>query len=135
MGVGEMKNGHPARCVVWVGGPGGMPSALERVMVSRGLAPTVVGSGHAALAELCLAQRAGVRSALILCGVGDADRVLTGVERFTPRAVVWVYEEGANPPLRPVVVQKAEASPEPEASAKIAPVTPAPPPPPTGRHP
>ncbi len=127
MGVGELKNGHPARCVVWVGQPGAdaVPSALERVLLSRGLVPVAVGSGHAALAELCVAQRAGLRSALILCGVGDADRVLTGVERFTPLAVVWVYEEGANPPLRPVVVQRAEASPKAGEPAKIAPGRPA----------
>lgn len=106
--VGEKKNGHPARCVVWVDGPGGVPSALERVLVSRGLQPVQVRSGHGALAELCLTERAGVRSALILCGVGEADRVLAGVERFAPSAVVWVFEAGANPPLRAVVGRKKE---------------------------
>jgi hypothetical protein len=106
--VGELKNGHPARCVVWVDGPGGVPSALEAVLVKRGLTPVRVGSGHGALAELCMAERAGVRSALILCGVGEADRVLAGVERFAPSAVVWVFDAGANPPLRALVVKKEE---------------------------
>lgn len=116
VGVGEMKNGHPARCVVWVDGPGGVPSALEAVLVKRGLTPVRVGSGHGALAELCLAERAGVRSALILCGVGEADRVLAGVERFAPSAVVWVFEAGANPPLRALVVRKEEKVERPKVS-------------------
>lgn len=85
-----------------------MPSALEAVLVKRGLTPVRVGSGHGALAELCMAERAGVRSALILCGVGEADRVLAGVERFAPSAVVWVFDAGANPPLRALVVRKEE---------------------------
>jgi hypothetical protein len=119
LGVGEMKNGHPARCVVWVDGPGGVPSALERVLVSRGMEPVRVGSGHGALAELCVAERAGSRSALILCGVGEADRVLGAVERFAPSAVVWVFEAGANPPLRALVVQavKKEEKAEPARGA------------------
>lgn len=106
VGVGEVKQGHPARCVVWVGGPGGVASALEAVLVRRGLSPLVVRSGHLALAELCVAQGAGERAALILCGVEGSERVLAAVERFAPLAVVWVYDEGANPPLRPVVEKK-----------------------------
>ena len=83
-----------------------MASALEAVLVRRGLSPLVVRSGHAALAELCVAQGAGERAALILCGVEGSERVLAAVERFAPRSVVWVYDEGANPPLRPVVEKK-----------------------------
>lgn len=117
LGVGEKKNGHPARCVVWAAGPGGVPSALEGVLVKRGLTPVGVRSGYGALAELCLAERAGVRSALILCGVGEADRVLAAVERFAPSAVVWVFEAGANPPLRAIVVKKEEKAVPAKAAA------------------
>lgn len=69
----------------------------------RGVEPTHTTGPHAALAELCLAQRAGLKSALVLSGVEGADRLLSAAERFAPDAVVWIYDPGANPPLRPFV--------------------------------
>ncbi len=110
-GVGEIRNGQPARCVVWTVGSGPVPPVLERVLVRRGLTPVAVGSGYAALAELCLAERAGVRSVLILCGTGEVQRVLGAVERFAPSSVVWVFEPGANPPLRALVEKRDERRP------------------------
>lgn len=91
-------------CVVWTEASGVVASALTRVLRARGMEPVAAGSAHAALAELCLAQRAGVRSALIVSGVREVARVVSAVERFAPGAVVWIYEEGANPPLRPLVL-------------------------------
>lgn len=35
--------------------------------------------------------------------LADQDRVLEAMERFSPTALVWVYEEGANPPMRGLV--------------------------------
>lgn len=102
-----------------------MPPVLEAVLVRRGLAPLGVGSGHAALAELCVAQRAGERAALILCGVEGSERVLAAAERFAPRSVVWVYDEGANPPLHPVVERKKTVPVEsPSVPARDVPAVP-----------
>lgn len=98
---------HPARCVVWTEPGAPLPPDLDRVLRKRGMPPAHAPSPHLALAEVCLAQRSGLRSALILAGVGDPARVLAAVERFAPLAVVWTFEAGANPPLRPFVPPNA----------------------------
>lgn len=85
---------------------------LERVLHARGLVPVRAESPHAALAELCLAQRAGSKAALIVCGVREVARLVAAVERFAPGAVVWVYEDGANPPLRPLVLTLKAPAPQ-----------------------
>ncbi len=90
--------------MVWTERSGVVPVRLEGVLHARGLIPVRVDSPHAALAELCLAQRAGSKAVLIVCGVREVARLVAAVERFAPGAVVWVYEEGANPPLRPLVL-------------------------------
>ncbi|MGJ8637325.1 MAG: hypothetical protein ACSHX5_10815 [Phycisphaerales bacterium] len=77
-------------------------------------------SGHEVLAMGCAAQRRVERDErgqdqgrrgrgliVVLDGGGedlvDQDRVLEAMERFSPSALVWVYEEGANPPMRGLV--------------------------------
>lgn len=115
MAVGE-KSRHPARCVVWTAAGRPVPPSLAGALGARGVSIVHAGNAHTAMAELCLAQRAGERAGLILCGPVDAGRVLDAAERFAPRAVVWVYEEGANPPLRPLV-QRARPEPEPAPQA------------------
>jgi len=105
-------------CVVWTGPGVRMPHELLRVLTDRGLAPVQADSGFAALAELCVAERAGdadrtgPRSLLVLAGVEDPERVLAAIERFAPSARVWVYEPGASPPLRAHAVPGVPARPK-----------------------
>lgn len=80
-----------------------MPDALGRVLRARSVDPVHARSAHAAMAELCVAQHAGRRAALILADPPDPARLLAAAERFAPGAVVWIYRPGANPPLRPFV--------------------------------
>lgn len=39
----------------------------------------------------------------------DQSRVLESLERFAPSALVWIYQEGANPPLRGLVQKETKA--------------------------
>lgn len=120
--VAPTKISHPARCVVWTDASARIAPSLARVLSSRGLEPTHAASAHTALAELCLDQRAGRRPVLILDGVHDPARLLAGVERFAPDAVVWIFEPGANPPLRPVVLPNArQAKPVERSKVEIKP--------------
>lgn len=114
--VAPTKISHPARCVVWTDASARIAPSLARVLSSRGLEPTHAASAHTALAELCLDQRAGRRPVLILDSVPDAARLLAAVERFAPDAVVWIFEPGANPPLRPVVLSNARQAQASERS-------------------
>lgn len=107
--MGHPKS-HPAHCVVWTEPSADLPDALARVLRVRGLDPVHTRSPHQALAELCLAEHTGRRAVLILSDAPDPERVLAAAERFAPGAVVWIYQPGANPPLRPIV-QMAEPPP------------------------
>jgi hypothetical protein len=50
----------------------------------------------------------------------EQSRVLSAMERFCPMARVWVYEEGANPPLRGFVDRtKKVVAPESVGEARI----------------
>lgn len=99
-------NGRVARCVVWSPPGEGTPAALSRVLEKRGLGLVPTDSPCRALAELCLAERGGDRVALIVTGDLEAGRMRQAVERFAPKAVVWVFQPCANPPLRPIVVER-----------------------------
>ncbi|GJM19048.1 MAG: hypothetical protein DHS20C14_12610 [Phycisphaeraceae bacterium] len=100
-----------ARCVVVVGaGREPEPSLLE-ALGRHGLTPRVVSSPHAALAELC--RRGRERRVLLIAdadSVAPARRVMRAAERYAPGAAWWIYEPGANPPLR-AFVDQAEESP------------------------
>lgn len=111
--VEQRAKTNPSRdlaCVVWTAPGAAVPADLGRVLRARGLSPKHAESGFTAFAEVCVAERSGdadergVRSLLILAGVEDEHRVLAGLERFAPSARVWVFEPGANPPLRANVV-------------------------------
>ncbi|RMH29522.1 MAG: hypothetical protein D6692_04170 [Planctomycetota bacterium] len=97
------RNKPQPACVVWTPPDAPIPQALDRVLTKRGLRPDHARSAYETLAALVAAQRAGTRSAVILAGVHDTARLLTAVERFAPDAVVWIFDEAANPPLFPLV--------------------------------
>lgn len=102
------------RCVVWHQGSGiGRP--LRTALESRGIVVETSRSGHEVLAMGCAAQQrienhesGHGRGLIVVLDGGDADlmdqgRILDAMERFSPSALVWVYEEGANPPMRGLV--------------------------------
>lgn len=81
--------------------------SLLSALASRGLRVETSGSGHEVLAIGCREQQKGRGLIVVLDGGGyggvgldQQDRVIEGMERFCPSGLVWVYEEGANPPLR-----------------------------------
>lgn len=102
------------RCVVWHRG-NGIAQALRTALESRGMVVETSGSGHEVLAMGCAAQQrmepdqglAGRGLIVVLDGGGgdldDQARVLEAMERFSPAVLMWVYEEGANPPMRGLV--------------------------------
>lgn len=106
------------RCVVWHHAGESSSEALLTALSSRGLRVETSGSGHEVLGIACAQQQridtGGMGLILVLDmagldgGLEDQDRVLEAMERFCPSGLVWVYEEGANPPLRGFV-EKVEA--------------------------
>jgi len=100
--------------VVWHPAGVGAPDALMMALVSRQLRVETSGSGHEVLAMGCVEQqRGGAGLIVVLDGRGgelaEQSRVLEAMERFCPSALVWVYEDGANPPLRGFV-EKSKAA-------------------------
>ena len=100
------------------------PGALLRALSSRGLGSErgveTSGSGHEVLAIGCREQQKGRGLIVVLDGGGaelrEQGRVIEGMERFCPSALVWVYEEGANPPLRGFVEKHESVIPDPAGS-------------------
>ncbi|MEQ9207807.1 MAG: hypothetical protein RLN78_10605 [Phycisphaerales bacterium] len=92
----------------------GAPGALVDALISRQLRVETSGSGHEVLAMGCVEQqRGGAGLIVVLDGRGgelaEQSRVLEAMERFCPSALVWVYEVGANPPLRGFVEKSMAA--------------------------
>ncbi len=127
METSARKGGH-RRCVVWHQSGAQSAASLVRALSSRGLRVETSGSAHEVLAIGCAEQqradegRGGV--IVVLDGGGreldEQSRVLSAMERFCPLARVWVYEEGANPPLRGFVDKtKKVATSGPEREARV----------------
>jgi len=116
----QARTEHNLRCVVWTPPGDAMPAPLDSVLQRRGIDPMHCDAPCPVIAELCLAERdaddaddsgpSGPRSVLILAGVRDPGRMLSAIERFAPSAQVWIYEPGANPPLRAFVVRPMPAA-------------------------
>ncbi len=126
------KNSEHRRCVIWHRAGAKAPAALVRALSSRGLRVETSGSAHEVLAIGCAQQQradggrvggvGGGGVIVVLDGGGSEldqqSRVLSALERFCPLARVWVYEEGANPPLRGFVDSSKDAA-EPKAAAEV----------------
>lgn len=127
METSARKGGH-RRCVVWHQSGAQSPRALVRALSSRGLRVETSGSAHEVLAIACAEQRRADEGRggmiVVLDGGGreldEQSRVLSAMERFCPMARVWVYEEGANPPLRGFVdMTKKVATPETDVEPPV----------------
>ena len=93
----------------------GAPGALVDALISRQLRVETSGWGHEVLAMGCVEQQRGGAGLIVVidgCGgeLAEQSRVLEAMERFCPSALVWVYEDGANPPLRGFVEKSKAAS-------------------------
>lgn len=74
-------------------------------------------SRHEALSIACVAHRKHRALVVVLDRAPEIiqrDRALEAIERFAPGALIWVYDESANPPLRAFVEQ-----PKPEPKARV----------------
>jgi len=111
----ESGNGRaPVECVVWRAASAPIPSELLKALERRSIRPRVVTRGLAALAEVCVLRRASEddRPGLLMLvspeSLPEVWRVIGAVERYGGETRVWMFEPGANPPLRKVVEQDVE---------------------------
>ncbi len=117
------KNSEHRRCVIWHRAGAKAPAALVRALSSRGLRVETSGSAHEVLAIGCAQQQRADGGVIVVLDGGGSEldeqsRVLGAMERFCPLARVWVYEEGANPPLRGFVDMDKDVA-EPKAAAEV----------------
>lgn len=98
-----------ARCVLWHAKGGRPPAELLGALARRGLVVRAVQSSYAALAELCMLDAASRQAILLLvepATLTDPQDALEVARRYTPGAVLWVYEQGANKQLRELVEER-----------------------------
>ena len=87
------------------------PAELLGALARRGMTVRAVQSSFAALAELCMLDAASRQAILLLVepdSLPEPQDVLEAARRYTPGAVLWVYEQGANKPLRELVEERPE---------------------------
>ncbi len=103
MGI-DSDPGNQRRCVIWHQRGEESSPALLNALASRELRVETSESGHEVLAMGCREQQLGRGLIVVLDGDGeslsDQSRVLEAMEQYCPLGLVWVYAEGANPPLR-----------------------------------
>lgn len=95
------------------------PVELLGALARRGLVVRAVQSSYAALAELCLAHATSRTAILLLVEpetLAEPQAALEAARRYTPGAVLWVYEAGANKPLRELVEERMIAPPAPPSA-------------------
>ncbi len=115
-----------------VSSPGTPPdTALLGALDRHGLRAHTVCSAHAAMAELCRPAHRGAKRVLLIADEGaraTAERVLQSAKRYAPETACWIYQHGANPPLRAHVTETATPAttpvPEPDAAPTRAERTP-----------
>jgi hypothetical protein len=111
----ESGNESGACCVLWHA-RGRTPSAeLLGALSRRRCTVRAVQSGFGAIAELCLLERAlttSSRHAVLLLVepemLEDRAMVLAAMRRYAPGSLAWIYEPGANNPLRALVEERPE---------------------------
>tara|TARA_R110002072_G_scaffold150953_8_gene299979 strand:- start:524 stop:1123 length:600 start_codon:yes stop_codon:yes gene_type:complete len=101
---------HDQVCILWHradGSPAATPSeSLIRVLKKRGFAVAPVSSKHAVFAAACRYAKTARRVVIVLddrASLVGVDRVLDGLDRFSPGVICWEYVADANPPMVPVV--------------------------------
>jgi len=101
---------HDQVCILWhraEGSPAASPSeSLIRVLNKRGFAVAPVSSKHAVFAAACRYAKTARRVVIVLddrTSLVGVDRVLDGLDRFSPGVICWEYVTDANPLMVPVV--------------------------------
>ena len=99
---------------------------LIGALAKRDLRVQTTDSRHEALAISCVAHRRHAPLVVVLDrspDIAQRDRTLEAMERFAPGALIWVYDESANPPLRAFVEQR-QTKPAPRSANPPAAPTP-----------
>jgi len=106
--------------------PGASPdAALLGALDRHGLRARPVASAHGAMAELCRPADRGSKRVLLIADEGartPAERVLRASKRYAPETTCWIYQPGANPPLRALVEEEGAAVAPAEPPARPDPV-------------
>jgi len=113
--------GIQRRCVVWHQRGAASSPALLKALASRGLRVETSDSEHEVLAMGCREQQLGRGLIVVLDGNGaelrDLSRVLEAMKQYGPLGLVWIYTEGANPPLTGFVEKEGTRVPQRKMSA------------------
>lgn len=93
-------------CILWHA-PGATPGdALLGALGNKGMKVTLADNEHSVFAAACRCDGITARTVLVLDGresLAGVDRVLSALGRFAPGVICWVYRDGANPPMIPLV--------------------------------
>jgi len=93
-------------CMLWHRADRSPAQSLIRVLKKRGFAVAPVSSMHAVFAAACRYAKTARRVVIVLddrASLIGVDRVLDGLDRFSPGVICWEYVADANPPMLPVV--------------------------------
>ncbi len=88
--------------------------ALIGALSKRDFRVQTTDSRHEALAIAAVAHRKHEALVLVMDRapeIARRDRTLEAIERFAPGALLWVYDESANPPLRAFVEHQTKPAP------------------------
>jgi hypothetical protein len=93
-------------CILWHSAEKPPAETLIRALSHRGLAVMPTESLHTVFAAACRCSKSSKRVVIVLedqDSLVGVDRVLDGLERFSPSVIFWEHREGMNPPMVPVV--------------------------------
>lgn len=107
-------------CILWHPADSPPADSLIRALTKRGLSVMPAASIHTVFASACRCSKTAKRAVIVLDGresLSGVDRVLDGLERFSPAVICWEHQPGANPPMVPVVRAVAiEVQSEPKST-------------------
>jgi hypothetical protein len=101
-------------CILWHTPNEDPTAALVKALSKRELRVMPTTSMHMVFACACQLIKTSKRVVIVLqdrAQLQSVDRILDGLDRFSPEVIVWEYQEGMNPPMVPVV-----RTPEPARS-------------------
>jgi hypothetical protein len=102
-----------AWCVIWSDKGEAPPEDLAKALAAKGVTGARCAHAYQAMSELCAGEKQAQSTPAVLLLVeprrlAGAAALVRAMERYTARAVCWVYEESANPRLRALVESDVE---------------------------